>query len=282
MNEIETGYLGNYQPVQRNIWVKRDNGQLEFKIWFIYTYELIGIARDTVITFLEAEQARYRGSQPHDLDQLKASAIAYSDLQTTNINLPPRLQSLSEQVLNDLDTELFTDANGFVFGDSVGGTALNKPAAHNAHLKKDLHKYDTILFNPGALARVVYKQDGQNYSIFQLSEKNLRTKGRIFYKPFGGHLKVVAQHYADLLKTYGITSKIDNPHDLYDVSFFVDTRRFDDFITLFSEDTFINETFHFFEDPLLSTNRELLEEIGPVTNPDGINLLSAEDLTKRD
>ena len=46
-----------------------------------------------------------------------------------------------------------------------------------------------MLVSPGILSRIPIDINGVQHFIFQLAEKNLRTKGDLFYKPIGGHMK---------------------------------------------------------------------------------------------
>ena len=276
---MQHGYRYSDQVSHRTIWVRRDNNALECKTWFIYSFPFIGQSAHKIQDFLAHEQARYAWPHPVNPADLQRAAADFQDLNTTDPYLPPRLPAIAENELSALDTALVTNAHDFVLGDSVGGLAPDKPHNHNLHLHTEITEQDIILFNPGVLGRVTIEQDGKTFYIFQLSPKNLLQKGCAFYKPIGGHLKVWPDRYNALVERYELITK-DTSHaqDQHDVSFGVKARHFSAFNDLFLQDTLINRSFAWFEDPALSMQAELAEELGPVPSFDGINLLSAVDL----
>jgi hypothetical protein len=277
---MKQGYFENYTTTQREIWVKREDSLLEFKIWFIYSFKFIGDSENKIIDFLNNEYERYDWTKTSDSDLLQNLSSKYSDLHTKNLNLPPRLYAIAEDELDNIDTKIFRKGN-LIFGDSVGGISPNKPNSHNKSYKSQLLSQDTILFSPGVLARIIIEKEDKNHYIFQLAEKNLRKKGEVFYKPVGGHIKATSDKYDSLIKTFELIPKERKEiQDVNDVSFFIKTEYFDNFITLFLNDIFIDNNFFYFENPEISILRELFEELGPIYSSDGIDLLSNEDLIK--
>ncbi len=274
----QQGYVRSANPTKREIWVQRDDGTIEFKVWFIYGFKFIGSSEQKIVDFLHAEKLRFIPGS-HTVASLTAAAYHYTDLCTGNRELPPRLAAIPNDELNSMETTIIRDATGCVWGDSVGGIAINKTGDHNLHLKELIHGQENILFSPGVLARIEVEINQQPHFVFQLAAKNLVQKGTIFYKPIGGHLKVTSNQYDALITEFGLIPKSGSVfRGLNDVAFFVPTDVFTTFIKRFVDDTFLMRNFRYFENPEVSIERELFEELGPESSNDGIELLLANDL----
>lgn len=276
---MRSGYTNKYDSYKREIWVQRNNFLIEFKIWFIYSFNFIGRSKEKIVDFIRHERERFDWHAPLMPTKLKEASLFYRETATSNNFLPPRLWTISEEELMDFKTELYTDSNQFVFGDSVGGIAPNMPDIHNEHLKLELFKQKTVLFSPGVLARIIVNVDGVDYYVFQLAEKNLRKKGEVFYKPIGGHIKASSMKYDYLINEYKLLPKDQmQVQDVNDVAFYINTEYFKDFVELFNQDIFFKQEYFYFENPEISIIRELHEELGPIPSRDGISLLSNDDL----
>lgn len=266
-------------PYVRYIWVSRDNGILEVKIWFIYTFIFKGASARKIISFINAENKRFLFKKEISKEEAMTLSDLYPDLNTNNTVLPPRLLLLSENQINRLDTELSYNTDGFLFGDSIGGIAPNKSMEHNEYLKKNIELVNKILFNPGVLARIIINIDEEKKYIFQLARKNLKNKGQIFYKPIGGHLKFNNKYINKVIDEFELELiKRNEKQDSADVSLYIPSNMYNSFMDFFYKDLIEISRFKYFENPFISIKRELFEEIGPVFSSDGISLLNNNDL----
>lgn len=262
----------------REIWVQREDDIIEYKLWVIFQVSFKELTQEKISSFLETENHRFEVTKLfQDKKQLFRIAPEYTNLETNVKSLPPRLMGISENDLNALDTELFTDKNDFVYGDSIGGISPNKPSIHNKNLLKSVKSSKKILLNPGVLARIEINNKKRTY-IFQLAEKNLRSKNQIFYKPIGGHLKY-KEPFNSLIKKFNLELKNRiEEQDTHDLSLYVNPNNFLELSKILKKELISEKEYYYIEDPRISIYRELQEELGPIFASDGISLLDKEDL----
>ncbi|WP_349958111.1 hypothetical protein [Rhizobium sp. ZPR3] len=252
---------------------------MEYKPWLIFDVSLPDSANRKISAFVssELERASVFLLNPPSRDEVSKTSGSYCDLENAPATVPPRLLAIDTRKLDMLPTELVNE-NWYTLGDSVGGISLEKPPTHNAKLATLVNQSShDILFSPGLLCRIRVPLPNGDAFIFQLAEKNLRTKGVAFYKPIGGHLKYKSRfksYINDLsLKVKGSTM----PQDEGDVSFYVSPTKFERLRTLVLNDINKHKWDHLI-DPIDTLQHELLEELGPVNASDGISLLSREEL----
>ena len=116
----------------REIWVPRDDNQIEFKPWLIYTIILNASAQQKIARFVQVELQRFPIESAHALDNdlLMQSISHYTDLFANDPYLPPRLIWFTLAELNSLPTELVR-RDGYTLGDSIGGIGYGRPREHN-------------------------------------------------------------------------------------------------------------------------------------------------------
>lgn len=263
----------------RQVWVKREDGSFEYKPWFIYEVIFSEQAQKKLSDFLEYEEKRLSGVDIKQLSPnvLQVASKLYGDLNTNSTTLPIRLLSIPFEELIALPTEL-VDRDFYTLGDSVGGIAPNKEQVHNAHFEElALSQNKEILFTPGVLCLLpIKKQDKQVY-LFQLAEKNLRNKGKIFYKPIGGHLKY-KEKFLKYLNVYSLRVKSSlKPQDINDLALFIAPEKFKEFVTFF-HNTIHDDKENLFMSIADIVAKEIEEEIGPKDVSDGISLLTESEL----
>lgn len=261
-------------PRVRRIWVLRD-GFIEYKVWFIYSWKVIGVARDKVVSFLAAEAERFEAASTGQAR--RESACDFNSLTTRNPALPPRLHSVEESILNSMGTQLVTAA-ATTFGDSVGGLAPLAQGDLDTHLRLNVRPRDHILFSPGVLAQLMYEDGGRTNFLFQLAVKNLRRSGAIFYKAIGGHMKY-ATAFEEAIKELDLEVKVSSQaQDSRDLVLWVPGYSLDKVSAIFDQETINTRSTGLFVPPFDSMCDELWEEIGPVETSDGISLLSASEM----
>jgi hypothetical protein len=270
-------------PNIREVWVRRDDGGLEYKPWLIFDVFFTDRALRRIVDFLHVEDARTRVTwqAPPTTDQLKAASTQYGNLVDAPAQIPPRLLAVDEVAFEALPTELVHD-RWYTLGDSVGGIGLSKPSSHNQHFA-DLvvDEGRDILVSPGILCRIPVPYRGKRHYIFQLAEKNLRVKGQVFYKPIGGHLKHTSA-LDETIERLGLRRKgAVMPQDVSDITFFVPPSRFLEFRTLLLSQIAAAES-RLVVPPRRILEEELKEELGPNAASDGICLLTNEEVTLHD
>lgn len=271
-------YIRNDYDI-REIWVQRNANILEYKLWVIFQINFNKETEKKVLSFLQAENERFlHNNLPKSHEEFINVANEYTNLETISNSLPPRLIAIKENDLNDMQTELVIDENGFIYGDSVGGLSLNKLEVHNEKFLKDIYSVEKILINPGVLARIEIKDGQEKKFVFQLAEKNLQKKMQIFYKPIGGHLKY-KNNFESLIKKLNIELKNrDEEQDLHDISLYIKPDKFLEVSNVLKNDLLSKRQYLYIEDPKISIYRELQEEIGPIFASDGISLLDKFDM----
>jgi len=266
-------------PNIREIWVQREDEVLEYKLWVIFSVSFKKETEKKIFSFLNLENERHEVNDlPESSNTLMNIASEYTNLKTISKLLPPRLIGIEANRLNNMDTELITDKNNFIFGDSVGGLSPNKPIVHNEELFKSIQKARKILINPGVLTRIEIMDENKKTYIFQLAEKNLRKKSQIFYKPIGGHLKY-KDNFIPFIKEFDLELKSRNEEqDAHDLSLYVKPNNFVKLSDILKKDLLSEKEYFYIENPQISIYRELQEELGPIFASDGISLLDEEDM----
>jgi hypothetical protein len=211
----------------REIWVQREDNILEYKLWIIYQVFFREATEKKVLSFLKSENERFEiNNLAQNNEEFINTAHEYTNLETMSKSLPPRLIGIRENDLNEMKTELISNENNFIYGDSVGGISPNKPVVYNEQPLKAIYSAKKILINPGVLARIETTDDKIKSYIFQLAEKNLRKKNQIFYKPIGGHLKY-KNNFIPLIEKLNLELKSrDEEQDSHDLSLFVKPNNF--------------------------------------------------------
>ena len=260
----------------KKIWVKRDDNTIEYKEWFIFSFNIINKTKNKIHNFIDYEINRYNKDYNNIFDNINLEDFDIT--QTNNKYIPPRIIRLTKSIASSMGFEINKDINNFVFGDDVGGILQENEIINNAYLRRDIINYDYVLFNPGVISNISYNINGKEFYIYQLDKKNLFKNNKVFYTAFGGHLKYNIETLDPILKKYKIIcKKRENNDSTDDVSFLIPSRYFDEFIEFFHKDI-LSENFHYFEDIKKTIIRELNEEIGPVNCFDGINLLSEDEI----
>jgi hypothetical protein len=263
--------LPDVEPEVRRIWVQR-NGFIEYKAWFVFSWDITGEALGKLSSFLSAENHRFRESEATP-ERLKRAAQDYSSLTTKCPELPPRLIAIPRSRLAAMGTRLVTDGQ-VTYGDSVGGLAPSATGDVGGGLRERVGPRDEVLFSPGVLARLKCELQGETCYLFQLAVKNLRKAGSVFYKAVGGHLKfrpAFDEVIYDLdlkVKTFG------HVQDSRDLVFRVQGDRLQTVVDLFENETFRSGDERLFVRPIVSMYEELWEEVGPVDTNDGVSLFS--------
>lgn len=262
-------------PEVRRIWVQRD-GFIEYKTWFIFSWDVTGGALDLLSSFLKAEAGRFRDAEAAPV-RLKLAAGDYNTLTTQLPELPPRLTVIPEAKLAAMGTRLVTEGR-VIYGDSVGGLAPSATGDAHSGLRKHIGPSDEVLFSPGVLARLRCELLGGTGYLFQLAAKNLRRSGAIFYKAVGGHLKF-HDAFQEVVRDLDLKLKKSGQiQDAGDLVFRVRGDRLQIAIDLFEDDVLRSGNERFFVRPITSMHEELREEVGPTETSDGINLFSDVEL----
>ncbi|TCO52896.1 hypothetical protein [Actinocrispum wychmicini] len=258
-------------PEVRHIWVQRD-GFVEYKTWFIFSWEITGRALDKLSAFLTTEKLRFRDNQVTP-ERLRLAATDYSSLTTELPELPPRLAVVPASRLASMGTRLVTDGR-VTYGDSVGGLSPSATGDVDAGLRQRIGPRDEVLFSPGVLARLRCELPGGPGYLFQLAVKNLRKTGSIFYKAVGGHLKFHPA-FDDVIGDLDLRVKrTGQVQDTRDLVFRVRGDRFPDVIDLFEHEVLGTGDEGLFVAPVKSMYEELWEEVGPTETSDGVSLFS--------
>jgi hypothetical protein len=258
-------------PEVRRIWVQRD-GFIEYKTWFIFSWEITGEALDKLKYFLIQESHRFR-EEMAEPERLTRAAVDYSSLATDRPELPPRLAVIPESRLATMGTQLVKEGRT-TYGDSVGGLAPTATGDLNTRLRERIAPTDEVLFSPGVLARLKCTIGDTAGYLFQLGVKNLRKSGSIFYKAIGGHLK---SHPAfdDTVRALDLKlKKFGHVQDSRDLVFRVRGDRLQTVIDLFEQETVDLGHERLFVRPAVSMHEELREEVGPIETSDGVSLFS--------
>lgn len=273
------GTIISREPTLREIWVQRKDNILEYKLWVIYPISFQKETEKKIISFLNFENKRFDNkSLPQNKKDFVDIVKEYTNLETISKSLPPRLVSIKENDLNAMETELISNENNFIFGDSVGGISPNKQVIHNQQLLEVISSAKKILINPGVLARIEVNDNQLKSFIFQLAEKNLRKKEQVFYKPIGGHLKY-KDDFKPYIEEFNLELKDrDQTQDTHDLSLFVEPNNFLKLSNIFKKDLMSEKKYEYIEDPQESIYRELQEEIGHIFASDGISLLDEDDM----
>ena len=258
-------------PEIRRIWVQRDDF-IEYKIWFIFSWEITGQALNKLSAFLNSENSRFCGNEITS-EQLKLAASNYSSLAAKLPKLPPRLVAIPAARLAAMGTRLVTEER-VTYGDSVGGLAPSAIGDVDAHLRQQIGPSDEVLFSPGVLARLRFELNGETHYLFQLAEKNLRKSGSIFYKAIGGHLKFYPA-FAGVIDELDLKMKASGyVQDARDLVFRIRGDRFQAAIDLFENEVVGVGDEQFFVRPVVSMYQELREEVGSVDASDGVSLFT--------
>lgn len=260
----------------KKIWLKRDDGTLEYKEWFIFSFKIQSPTKNKIHKFINHEILRYNKDYNKIFKNIKDED--FYDINTTNSYIPPRIIRLTKDIATSFGFSLVKDVNKFVFGDNVGGILQENNLTNNSYLQRDLINYDYVLFNPGIIAKIHYSNNQDDYYIYQLDKKNLFHKEKIFYTAFGGHIKYNINKLKPYIDKYHIIcKKRESDPNNDDLSFLIPTQYFHNFIKLFQKDI-LTEIFDYFENPSITIKRELLEELGPNKAFDGINLLTDNEI----
>ncbi|MFD5094658.1 hypothetical protein ACFWMR_28925 [Amycolatopsis thailandensis] len=258
-------------PEVRRIWVQRE-GLIEYKSWFIFSWEIQGAALKKLITFLRAENRRFCDLKATP-ERLKVAAQEYSSVDTSIPELPPRLIAIPESKLAKMGTRLVTEGR-FTYGDSVGGLAPSAVGDIDSRLRDKVNSSDLVLFSPGVLARLKCVIENEPHYLFQLAVKNLRRSGAIFYKAVGGHLKFHPA-FDEVIYDLGLKVKeYGQSQDSRDLVFHVQGAKLQAVTDLFDRETVGPDGEKFFVRPIVSMHDELWEEVGPLDTSDGVSLFS--------
>jgi hypothetical protein len=272
-----TSRLPDVEPEVRRIWVQR-NGFIEYKIWFIFSWDITGEALGTLSSFLTAETRRFQESDMTP-ERLKHAAHDYSSLDTKYPELPPRLIAIPKSRLAAMGTRLVTEGQ-VTYGDSVGGLAPSATGDAGNSLRERIGPDDEVLFSPGVLARLRCELQGETCYLFQLAVKNLHKTGSVFYKAVGGHLK---SHPAFDKVIYDLDLRMKTARqaqDSRDLVFRVRGDRLQTVADLFENETLTPGNERLFVPPITSMHEELWEELGPVDTNDGISLFSDTEMRR--
>lgn len=260
----------------KKIWVKRDDNTLEYKEWFIFDFELKDEVKNKIKDFINDEENRYINDYKEVFNNIKEED--FYNLKTSNKYLPPRVLKLTKEIAHSLNFSIKKSIKSFSFGDDVGGILQDDITSNNQFLERNIINYKYILFNPGVIAKIHYKENDEEYYIYQLDKKNLFNKQRIFYSAFGGHLKYNKGSLSPYLKKYNtICKNRESDETNNDVSFLIPAEHFSKFIRIIHNDI-LTKSYNLFENPEATIKRELLEELGPINSDDGINLLTEEEV----
>ena len=260
----------------KKIWVKRDDNTIEYKEWFIFSFNVINQTKNKIHNFIDYEINRYNKDYNNIFDNITPKD--FYAIQTNNKYIPPRIIRLTKPIASSMGFEMTKDINNFTFGDDVGGILQENDIINNAYLRRDIINYDYVLFNPGVIANINYSINGKYYYIYQLDQKNLFQRKKVFYSAFGGHLKYNKQAMKQIIEKYKIICKErENKFSEDDVSFLIPSEYFDEFMDFFHKDI-LSEEFNYFENINSTIKRELSEELGPIGHEDGIALLSDEEM----
>lgn len=258
-------------PEIRHIWVQRD-GFVEYKTWFIFSWEITGRALDKLSAFLMMEKHRFHDDEATP-ERLRLAAGDYSSLTTGLPELPPRLVAVPGSRLAAMGTRLVADGQ-VTYGDSVGGLAPSATGDVDTGLRERVGPYDEVLFSPGVLARLRCELQGKTCYLFQLAVKNLRKTGSIFYKAVGGHLKFHPA-FDEVINSFDLkVKKSGQAQDTRDLVFRVRGDRFPDVADLFEQEVLGAGAERLFVSPVRSMYDELWEEVGPTETSDGVSLFS--------
>lgn len=268
--------MNNIPYEYKKVWIKRDDNTLEYKEWFIFSFKIKHNTKEKLHNFINHEITRYNKDYENIFQNIKKED--FYNINTTNRYLPPRIIKLPKDTAISFGFSLIKDLNNFTFGDNVGGIFQEETLTNNSYLQREIINYEYILFNPGIIAKLHYIDNKNDYYLFQLDQKNLFHKNKVFYTSFGGHIKYNINNLTPYIKKYNIICKHreDDPNN-DDLSFLIPTKYFNEFLTIFQKDI-LTEQFKFFENPSISIQRELFEELGPIQAIDGINLLTNQEM----
>lgn len=268
--------MNNIPYEYKKVWIKRDDNTLEYKEWFIFSFKIKDNTKEKLHNFINHEITRYNKDYENIFQNIKKED--FYNINTTNRYLPPRIIKLPKDTAISFGFSLIKDLNNFTFGDNVGGILQEETLTNNSYLQREIINYEYILFNPGIIAKLHYIDNKNDYYLFQLDQKNLFHKNKVFYTSFGGHIKYNINNLTPYIKKYNIICKHreDDPNN-DDLSFLIPTKYFNEFLTIFQKDI-LTEQFKFFENPSISIQRELFEELGPTQAIDGINLLTNQEM----
>lgn len=259
----------------KKIWLKRDDNTLEYKEWFIFSFQLKEELKNKINIFINNEIVRYKPDSSNIFNSINQSD--YDDLSMTNPYIPPRLIKLNHQTASSFNFSL-KKINNVTFDDNVGGILQDYTLINNSYLSRELINYDYVLFNPSVFAKIYYSDNNQNYYVYQLDKHNLFHKNKIFYTACGGHLKYNHSVLEKYIKRFEIVcQEKEDSMDQKDLSFLIPSKHFNEFIKMFQQDI-LSEQFNYFENPVIGIKRELLEELGPIKSNDGLNILEADEI----
>ena len=268
--------MNNMPYEYKKVWIKRDDNTLEYKEWFIFSFKIENDTKVKINNFINHEILRYNKKNENIFDNVKKED--FYNIDTTNRYIPPRIIKLPKDTATSFGFSLVKDINNFTFGDNVGGILQEEYLTNNTYLQRELINYDYILFNPGIIAKLHFYAKENDYYLYQLDQKNLFHKNRVYYTAFGGHIKYNTERLKPYLIKYNIICKQregDSNND--DLSFLIPTKYFNEFITIFQKDI-LTKQFNLFENPSITIQRELFEELGPISAIDGINLLTNQEM----